>query len=87
MKSKEMRYAEHVARIAKNSTVYRIVVGTPEGKTPLGRLRLSMKSNIDMDLNTSGWDGMDGTQRQSLSVQVCCEHEDELLGFINFGNV
>ena len=44
MKSCEMRYAGHVARIAKNRTVYRIVVGTPEGKTPLGRLRLSMNT-------------------------------------------
>jgi hypothetical protein len=44
MKSREMRFAGHLARIAKNRTVYRIVVGTPEGKTPLGRLRLSMNT-------------------------------------------
>lgn len=56
-----MRYDGHVARVAKDRTVDRIVVGRAEGKTPLGRLRLSMKGNIDMDLNTSGWDGMDGT--------------------------
>ena len=83
-----MRYAGHVARIAKNGTVCRIVVGTHEGKTPLGRLRLSMKANIDMDLNTSEWDGMDGTHVNHCRCRSsCCGHEDELLGFMNFGNV
>jgi hypothetical protein len=34
----------------------RILVGKPEGKTPLGRQRRRMVDNIKMDL---GWDGMD----------------------------
>ena len=64
------------------------MVGTPEGKTPLGRLRLSMKGNIDMDLNTSGWDGMDGTHESHCRCRSgCCEHDDELLGYMVWGNV
>jgi hypothetical protein len=56
-----MRQAGHEARMGKNRTVYRIVVGTSEGKIKLGRLRVSMKDNIDMDLNKNGWECMDGT--------------------------
>jgi hypothetical protein len=43
-----MRWAGHVARIGENRNVYRILVGKPEGKRPLGRPR-SM-DNIEMDL-------------------------------------
>jgi hypothetical protein len=60
----------------------------PKGKTPLGRLRLNMKGNIDMDLNTSGWEGMDGKHAGHRRCRSgCCEHDDELLGYVNFGNV
>jgi hypothetical protein len=37
---------------------YRILVGKPEGKTPLGRPRCSWV-NIKMDLSETGWSGMD----------------------------
>jgi len=32
-----MRWAVHVARMAKGRDVYRVLVGRPEGKGPLGR--------------------------------------------------
>jgi hypothetical protein len=38
---------------------YRILVGKPEGKRPLGRLRRRWVDNIKMDLREIGWDGMD----------------------------
>jgi hypothetical protein len=38
---------------------HRILVGKPEGKRPLGRLRLRCMDNIKMDLREIGWDGMD----------------------------
>jgi hypothetical protein len=38
---------------------YRILVGMPEGKRPLGRLRHRWVDNITMDLREIGWDGMD----------------------------
>jgi hypothetical protein len=38
---------------------YRILVGKPEGKRPLGRLRRMWVDNIKMDLRGIGWDGMD----------------------------
>jgi hypothetical protein len=37
---------------------YRILVGQPEGKRPLGRQRLRWVDNIKMDLREIGWDGM-----------------------------
>jgi hypothetical protein len=38
---------------------YRILVGKPEGKRPLGRSRRSRVNNIKIDLREIGWDGMD----------------------------
>jgi hypothetical protein len=40
IKSKRMRLAGYVARMGKKRTAYRILVGIPEGKRPLGRPRL-----------------------------------------------
>jgi hypothetical protein len=38
---------------------YRILVGKPEGKRPLGRPRHRWVDNIKMDLREIGWDGTD----------------------------
>jgi len=39
--------------------VYRVLVGKPKGKTPLGRRRRGWKDNIKMDLHEEGCGGMD----------------------------
>jgi hypothetical protein len=39
IKSRRMRLAVHVARMGETRSAYRIVVGKPEGKRPLGRPR------------------------------------------------
>jgi hypothetical protein len=39
IKSRKMRWAGHVARMGKVKGVYRVLVGKPEGKRPLGRRR------------------------------------------------
>jgi len=39
--------------------VYRVLVGEPEGKRPLGRPRRRWEDNIKMDLQEVGWGGMD----------------------------
>jgi hypothetical protein len=36
VKSRRMRWAEHVARMGEERKVYKILVGKPEGKRPLG---------------------------------------------------
>jgi hypothetical protein len=38
---------------------YRVLVGHPEGKRPLGRYRSLWENNIKMDLRETGWGGMD----------------------------
>jgi hypothetical protein len=43
----------------KMRIAYRILVGKPEGKRPLGRPRRRWVDNIKMDLTEIGWDGMD----------------------------
>jgi hypothetical protein len=43
----------------KKRNEYRILVGKPEGKSPLGRPRRRWVDNIKMDLREIGWDGMD----------------------------
>ena len=40
IKSKRMRWAEHVIYVGERSGIHRVLVGYPEGKRPLGRPRL-----------------------------------------------
>jgi hypothetical protein len=54
-----LRWAGHVATMGKERNTYRILVGKPEGKRPLGRPRRRWVDNIKMDLREIGWGGMD----------------------------
>jgi hypothetical protein len=54
-----MRWVGHVARIGEKRNAYRILVGKPEGRRPLGRPRRRSVDNIKMDLREIGWDGTD----------------------------
>jgi hypothetical protein len=51
--SRRMRWEGHVARMVEKNA-YRILVGMPEGKKPLGRPRLRSVDNIKMDLREIG---------------------------------
>jgi hypothetical protein len=44
--------------MGETRNAYRILVGKPEGKRPLGRQRRRWVVNIKMDLREKGWDGM-----------------------------
>ena len=54
MKSRRMRWAGHVARMGEERGVYRVLVGKPEGRSPLGRPRRRWVDNIRMDLQEVG---------------------------------
>jgi hypothetical protein len=58
IKSRRMRWAGHIARMGEKIGAYRILVGRPEGRRPLGRPRRRSEDNIKMDLQAVGW-GMD----------------------------
>ena len=57
--SRRMRWAMHVARMGEIIVLYRVLVGIPEGKRPLGRRRRRWEDNIKMDLQEVGCEGMD----------------------------
>jgi hypothetical protein len=58
--SRRMRWAGHVARMGEGRGVYRVLVGKPEGKRPLGIPRRRWEGNIKMDLQERGcgWCGL-----------------------------
>jgi hypothetical protein len=58
MKSRRMRWAGRVAHMGEKRGAYRILVGRPERRRPLGRPRCRWEDNIKVDLQEVGW-GMD----------------------------
>jgi hypothetical protein len=59
IKSRRMRWARHVARMGEKKNAYRLLVGKPEGKRPLGRPTRRWVDNIRMDLGKEGWGDVD----------------------------
>jgi hypothetical protein len=57
VKSRRMRWAGHVARMGEVRGVYRVLIGKPEGKRPLGIPRHRWEDNIKMDLQEVGGSG------------------------------
>ena len=54
-----MGWSGHVTRMGYRRGIYRVFVGKPEGKRPLGRPRRRWKDNIKMGLREVGCGGMD----------------------------
>ena len=50
-----IRWAGHVARLGARRGAYRVLVGKPEERRPLGRPRQKWPNNIKMDLREVGW--------------------------------
>jgi hypothetical protein len=77
IKSRRMRWAGHIAHMGEKRNAYRILVGKPEGKRPLGRPRRRWVNYIKIDLRKIGWDGVgwvdlaqDGDQWRALVNMV-----------------
>jgi hypothetical protein len=61
IKSRRMRWTGHVGRMGEKRNAYRILVGKPEVKRPLGRPRRRWVDNIKMNLRKIGlvvWTGL-----------------------------
>ena len=54
-----LRWAGHVARMGEERGTYRVLVGKPKGKRPLGRPRRRWVDNIRMDLQEVGCGDVD----------------------------
>jgi hypothetical protein len=57
--SRRMSWTGHLARIGEKRNVYKVLVGNPEGKIPLGRPRHRWEDRIKIDLRVLGWCGRD----------------------------
>jgi hypothetical protein len=57
-----MRWAGHVAYMGEERNVYRVLMGKPEGKRPLGRPRRRWEDGIRMDIKEIGWGSVDWIQ-------------------------
>jgi hypothetical protein len=55
IKSWGMRWARHVVRMGEERNAYRVLIGKPEGKRPLGRPRRRWEDEIRMNLREIGW--------------------------------
>jgi hypothetical protein len=54
-----MTWAGHVARMGEDRKVYKVLVGKPEGKRPVGRPRCRWEDGIGMDLREIGLGDVD----------------------------
>ena len=50
IKSRRMRWAGHVVCMGEGRGMYRVLVGKPEGRRPMGRPRRRREDNLKMDL-------------------------------------
>jgi hypothetical protein len=55
MKTRRKSWAGHVARMGETRNAYRILMGKPEGRRPLGRPRRGWVDNIKIDLRKIDW--------------------------------
>jgi len=62
IKSRRIGLTGHVARVVKERGLYRVLVGKPEGRRPLGRPRRRWVDNIRMDLQEVECGYMDWTE-------------------------
>ena len=54
IKSRRLRWAGNVARMEVGRSAFKILIGKPSGKRPLGRPRRRWEDNIRMDLEEIG---------------------------------
>jgi hypothetical protein len=62
IKSRRMRWAGHVARMGQERNVYKVLMGKPEGKRPLGKPRRRWEDGIRTDLREIGLGSVDWIQ-------------------------
>jgi hypothetical protein len=83
MKSRRIRWVGHVSRMGEKRKAYRLLVGKPDGKRPLGGPRCTRRcvDNIKMNLGEIGWGGVDWIDL-AQDRDKSCECGNEPLGSI-----
>jgi hypothetical protein len=79
-----MRWAGHVARTGEGRGIYRVLVGRPEGKRPLGRSRRRWEDNMKPrpQEDKDRWGELDSAGSREGPVAGFCEHGNEPSGSI-----
>jgi hypothetical protein len=72
--------------MGERTDAYRVLVGKPEGKRPLGRPRRKLEGNIKMDLQEVECGVMDWIELTQRQVAGTCECGNETSGSIKCGN-
>jgi len=83
--SRRMGRAGHVARTGDMRNAYKVLGGRPEVRRPLGRSRRRWEDNVRLYLRVVGWGsygGLDSSGSGWRPVAGCCEHGNELSGYI-----
>jgi hypothetical protein len=75
MTSRRMRWAGHVAGVGEERKMYRVLVGKPKGKRPLGKPRRRRENGITMDLRETGFRG--------CGVDQLAQDRDRWLALVN----
>ncbi|KAJ4431790.1 hypothetical protein ANN_20395 [Periplaneta americana] len=78
IKSRRLRWTGHVARMGESRNAYRVLVGRPEGKRPLGKPRRRWEDNIKMDLR--------GGKYLGATITNINDTLEEIKRRINMGN-
>ena len=87
IKSRRVRWVGHVACMGERRSLYRFLVGKPEGKRPLGRHRHRWEDDIKMDIQEVGCGGCGLDRAGSGQKQVAgtCYCGNEPSGSIKCG--
>jgi hypothetical protein len=85
IRSRTMRWAVHVVQMGEKRNAYRLLVGKPEGKNPLGRQRRRWVDNIKIYFLEIGWGGVDwiGQAQDRDKCKSSCECGYEPSGSVN----
>jgi hypothetical protein len=81
VKSRRMRWAVYAARVGEKRNLYKVMVGKPEGKRPLGRPRCRWEDGLETFLGRLAWGcGFESTGSGYGPIAGCCECGDEPSG-------
>jgi hypothetical protein len=84
IKSRRVRWADHIARIWKMRDAFNILVGKTDEKRPLGRPRCRWEGNDKIDHKEIGC-GLDLSGSEQETVVSSCELGNESSGFMKDG--